>query len=119
MLSRPRSVLVVTFGGVVLVGIGLHFALLRPHLVAEDARFMGVYPRRSSVPSPASPPASGGYSSRRRWAGVSGLRRGPGSGLDVPLDAPETLTRTTTSRPSGAPFPRNLDDTLTAIDMAS
>ncbi len=41
MMSRPRSVLVVTFGGVVLVGIGLYFVLLRPPLLAEDARFMG------------------------------------------------------------------------------
>jgi hypothetical protein len=41
MMSRPRSILVLTFGGVVLVGVGPYFALLRPPLLAEDARFMG------------------------------------------------------------------------------
>lgn len=40
-MSRPRSILVLTFGGVVLVGLGLYFALVRPPLLVEDARFMG------------------------------------------------------------------------------
>lgn len=41
MMSRPRSILILTLGAVVLVGIGLYFALLRPPLLVEDARFMG------------------------------------------------------------------------------
>ena len=40
-MRRPVSTLVLTLGGVVLVGVGLYFALLRPPLLAEDARFIG------------------------------------------------------------------------------
>ena len=40
-MIRPRSILVLTLGGLVIIGLGLYFALLRPPLLDEDARFMG------------------------------------------------------------------------------
>lgn len=39
--SRPYSAMVLAFGGIILMGLGLYFIFLRPPLLPEDPRFMG------------------------------------------------------------------------------
>ena len=39
--SFPPSAMVLAFGGVVLIGLGAYFVLLRPPLLPEDLRYMG------------------------------------------------------------------------------
>ena len=41
MKLRPYSATVLTFGGVILMSLGLYFVFLRPPLLPEDARYMG------------------------------------------------------------------------------
>ncbi len=41
MTVRPYSATVLALGGVILMLLGLYFALLRPPLLPEDPRFMG------------------------------------------------------------------------------
>ena len=38
---RPYSASVLALGGIILMGLGLYFAFLRPALLPEDPRFMG------------------------------------------------------------------------------
>ena len=41
MKLRPYSASVLALGGIILMGLGLYFAFLRPALLPEDPRFMG------------------------------------------------------------------------------
>ena len=41
MTRYPRSAVTLALGGVILMALGLYFAVLRPPLLPEDPRFMG------------------------------------------------------------------------------
>ncbi len=42
MKTRPYSSLILSLCGLVLMGVGLYFALLRPAVLPEDARYLGM-----------------------------------------------------------------------------
>jgi len=52
MNPRPYSSRILALWGIILIGMGLYFALLRPALLPEDARYMGteISELRATIP---------------------------------------------------------------------
>ena len=55
MRLLPYSAMALTFGGTILMALGLYFAFLRPPLLPEDARFMGTSLAQVQATLPALP----------------------------------------------------------------
>ena len=52
MNPRPYSSMVLALWGLIVIGMGLYFALLRPAVLPEDARYMGteISELRTAIP---------------------------------------------------------------------